>query len=109
MTHTVLLCCDKKQCYACVLLIGLPFADSSLMSTIFLFNRWAKGINHPEWTQHPQGGLQSHNTVDELITEAHIFWLSQNSALNSHRFMHFSENDSFKSDFEKFVYFIKCT
>uniref|UniRef100_A0AC35FC49 Epoxide hydrolase n=1 Tax=Panagrolaimus sp. PS1159 TaxID=55785 RepID=A0AC35FC49_9BILA len=79
---------------------GLSFASSSFSATCFLFDRWAKGINHPKWKHHPQGGLQSHNTVDELITEAHIFWLSENSA-NSLRFLHFSENDSFKNDFEK--------
>ena len=79
---------------------GIGYEASPVALTSFLLNRWAKGINHPNWRSHPQGGLQSHNTVDELLTESHIYWIFGN-APNILRFLHFTKSNPSTNFFEK--------
>ncbi|KAE9551792.1 hypothetical protein FO519_004996 [Halicephalobus sp. NKZ332] len=80
--------------------VGIGLEASSVALTSFLLNRWAKGINHPNWRSHSQGGLQSHNTVDELLTESYIYWIFGNSA-NCLRVLFFTKSNPLTNVFER--------
>uniref|UniRef100_A0A7E5A2C4 Epoxide hydrolase n=1 Tax=Panagrellus redivivus TaxID=6233 RepID=A0A7E5A2C4_PANRE len=66
----------------------------------FLLDRWARGINSPDWQNHHQGHLQTHNTFDELLTEAYIYG-AINKPLHALRLLYFSQTDPKAAAFRK--------
>uniref|UniRef100_A0A1I7Z6F4 Epoxide hydrolase n=1 Tax=Steinernema glaseri TaxID=37863 RepID=A0A1I7Z6F4_9BILA len=55
--------------------LSVAVNDSPLGLASWLLDRFALGI-HRNYTSHPQGWLQNSLTVDELLTEVHIYWLT---------------------------------
>uniref|UniRef100_A0AC34QXE5 Uncharacterized protein n=1 Tax=Panagrolaimus sp. JU765 TaxID=591449 RepID=A0AC34QXE5_9BILA len=79
--------------------IGIGLESSAVALTAFLADRWARGINHPGWQSHPQGGIHAHNTVDEFLTESFIYWIS--GPVHALRFLHFTQSNTETSLFDR--------
>ncbi|KAK0422729.1 hypothetical protein QR680_007748 [Steinernema hermaphroditum] len=55
--------------------LSVAVNDSPLGLAAWLLDRFALGVNR-NFTSHSQGWLQNSLTVDELLTEVHIYWLT---------------------------------
>lgn len=73
--------------------------QSPLALTALLLDRWAAGSSL-DYQAHPQGELQSHLTVDELLTQVHVYWLTD-SITHALRFLHNSEEHALKREFDR--------
>ncbi|KAH7696740.1 Protein C45B11.6, partial [Aphelenchoides avenae] len=78
---------------------GIMAGQSPLALTALLLDRWAAGSSL-DYQAHPQGELQSHLTVDELLTQVHVYWLTD-SITHALRFLHNSEEHALKREFDR--------
>uniref|UniRef100_A0A914CGB1 Epoxide hydrolase n=1 Tax=Acrobeloides nanus TaxID=290746 RepID=A0A914CGB1_9BILA len=79
--------------------LSVAINDSPLGLTAFLMDRWARGTSQ-NFKTHAQGELQTHYTVDELLTEVYIYWLT-GTFPTAARFLYYSRNHPLGSQFSR--------
>ena len=59
--------------------IGAALIDSPVGLAAYILEKWSTWTND-EWINRPDGGLTEKYTLDELLTNVMIYWISENLA-----------------------------